>query len=727
MKNMRIGIAIAMVVFLAFAVALPVLACDQQNDNGKDDHSGDPKIIEDQYRHFGHDGFDERHHCKLQPPSSFSNVTNLTIDESLINATPHWMFLATGEDEQNALLSYIRQANVSRQQRGSWTMFLEQMWMKYPVRYVKTDNISSKIIPGSRISLNSRENATFREIEQYIAEDMDLRSNASSQTETIKPMWYAGGSDSTHQKFMRIPLNDFGGISKTLQDFAIPAADAPDTWTTGIEANINHGFVPTGISLTTAPTSLSVINGIGIAPDNFGMYASLAKMAYTAHNYQTAFTDMGYASHFISDVGEPFHTPCVQIMPLEFIDTPFSNIIFPNTQMLVNYRALHNAHENMVANDFNSFYDGNTQRYDIIEPTFSAKVHAVYSWEMNYPLVYACYWEFVKNPVSPDYIDNPVIMQITKNRVSETMKQNRGLVQYITGGQPPMLTVTTTAGPGGFISPSGSSSVLYGNTLSLTITPNPGYKIDQVIGQGTLSGSIFTTNSITTDQIISVTFKPIVTPTPTQNPGGTASWTWSTQGWGDWQPSWSITGPQVGPNSAYGPQIESNAAEGTYGIYGTNNNLLAGSTQSSITKTFTDPSGSGWNTITFDGLMTATDVLGGRWMTITVNGNQVFGGTAQQMPPGNNVPFEIKRSFPLSSTAIVTIANGQNPAWGPFFGMHYYKVAFSRENSMMSMAEDQNSPFEIPDGSIKVDNETVTEIPTTSEIPTENVTPENSS
>jgi len=118
-------------------------------------------------------------------------------------------------------------------------------------------------------------------------------------------------------------------------------------------------------------------------------------------------------------------------------------------------------------------------------------------------------------------------------------------------------------------------------------------------------------------------------------------------------------------------------------------------------------------------------------MTISVNGNQVFGGTAQQMPPGNNVPFEIKRSFPLSSTAIVTIANGQNPAWGPFFGMHYYRVSLSRENSMMALTEDQNSPFAIPDGSIKVDNETVTGTPTieetstVTEIPMENVTLQN--
>ena len=715
MKNMRIGIAIAMVIFLAFAVALPVLACDQQNDNGKDDHSGDPKMIEDQYRHFGHDGFDERHHCKLQPPSSFSNVTNLTIDESVINATPHWMFLATGEDEQNALLSYIRQANVSRQQRGSWTMFLEQMWMKYPVRYVKTDNTSSKIIPGSRISLSSRENATFREIERYIAEDMD-----SFTSDQIAPMW-SFGQGSTHENIMQYSFSDSNGIPGALESIAIQGASTPDSWcdhdSNPVCQQINHGFVPPFI---------------GLAPTNFGIWANEGRRNFTAHRYVWAFQNMGWADHFIGDLGQPYHTPNSYLIPLEEIDSPYSEIVFPNSQMIINYHFLHDQYEIWANGQWNLIYLGNTGTYSFSDPTSAGNVHGSNSWVLNYPLVYACYWHFIDYH-NTDFTSNRAIVAITQDRIGESVKYSRGLVQYITGGQPPMLTVTATAGPGGYISPSGSTSVIYDGSQTFAITPNPGYELSSVTVNGvqeSLSGSTFIDSNVHVDQTILATFKLKPTPTPTQPPAS-SSWTWSTQGWGDWQPSWSITGPQVGPNSAYGPAIESNAAEGTYGIYGTNNNLLAGSTQSSITKTFTDPSGSGWNTITFDGLMTATDVLGGRWMTISVNGNQVFGGTAQQMPPGNNVPFEIKRSFPLSSTAIVTIANGQNPAWGPFFGMHYYRVAFSRENSMMALTEDQNSPFAIPDGSIKVDNETVTGTPTieetstVTEIPMENVTLQN--
>ena len=157
-------------------------------------------------------------------------------------------------------------------------------------------------------------------------------------------MW-AIGKDETHQKFMSVPLNDRTDIPDALKNTAVSSADAPDTWCNGFCLNINHGFVPVRI----LP---SQIVGIGQAPDNFGIYADKAKQDFMSHDYQVAFTNMGYASHFISDLGEPFHTPNVQLIPLQFINTPFSEIVFPNSEMILNYKALHDAHENMVADNW---------------------------------------------------------------------------------------------------------------------------------------------------------------------------------------------------------------------------------------------------------------------------------------------------------------------------------------------------------------------------------------
>lgn len=62
-------------------------------------------------------------------------------------------------------------------------------------------------------------------------------------------------------------------------------------------------------------------------------------------------------------------------------------------------------------------------------------------------------------------------------------------------------------------------------------------------------------------------------------------------------------------------------------------------------------------------------------MTIEVNGNQIFGATELQNPPGNTgEKFVITRTFPEATTATVKISQGQNPAWGPKFPMSFYSI-----------------------------------------------------
>ena len=228
------------------------------------------------------------------------------------------------------------------------------------------------------------------------------------------------------------------------------------------------------------------------------------------------------------------------------------------------------------------------------------------------------------------------------------------------------------------------------------ITPDSGYTVYQIlVDNSPTTQNPYSFPDITSDHTISATFKQI--PTSTE-------WNWATDGWGDWQHTATWSG---GSGSEYGP-VMVNDGEGNHGEHGADVSLYAGSTQASVWKTFTDPSGVGWNTITFKGLMTASDVPNGRWMIIDINNNQVFGGTASQIPPGNGVPFEIKQSFTQSPTATVKITNGQSPAWGPRFAMHYYSVKLSRESTTFAM-KTQGTPFVIPDGKGLVVNGTSSE------------------
>jgi len=166
-----------------------------------------------------------------------------------------------------------------------------------------------------------------------------------------------------------------------------------------------------------------------------------------------------------------------------------------------------------------------------------------------------------------------------------------------------------------------------------------------------------------------------VAPAVTGSPDSSLSVAWTgTEDWEPWKHAASWSGKTVGPCAENGPKI----VDG-HGEYGTEVNLLAGTTESGVWRTFTDTSGNGWNTLTFVGKMSPCDVPGGRWMKIDVNDRVVYRATASESPPGNGKIFTIPVHFPLSKTVKVTISNGQDPAWGTTFKMEYYSLRLSRE------------------------------------------------
>ncbi len=73
----------------------------------------------------------------------------------------------------------------------------------------------------------------------------------------------------------------------------------------------------------------------------------------------------------------------------------------------------------------------------------------------------------------------------------------------------PFFTLNATAGSNGTISPSGSVFVDPGSSKTFTITPNPGYVVDQVIVDGISQGAIssYTFSNVTQDHTISASFK----------------------------------------------------------------------------------------------------------------------------------------------------------------------------------------------------------------------------
>jgi hypothetical protein len=177
-----------------------------------------------------------------------------------------------------------------------------------------------------------------------------------------------------------------------------------------------------------------------------------------------------------------------------------------------------------------------------------------------------------------------------------------------------------------------------------------------------------TINKGTGDQTIAVNFMP----------ASSSDWIWARDGWGDWEHTASWSGRETGPNSEYGPIMV-----GEHGTHGIQTSLNGGTTAASVWRTFYDPTGRGWNSLTFEGALSRSDTASGRWMNIEVNGIQVFGATEMVTPPGNwGEPFAIQASFPQTDTATVKISHGQIGAYGPLFLMDYTSIKIDTQSDV---------------------------------------------
>lgn len=87
----------------------------------------------------------------------------------------------------------------------------------------------------------------------------------------------------------------------------------------------------------------------------------------------------------------------------------------------------------------------------------------------------------------------------------------------------PLINVTSSAGTGGTISPSGTTAVPRGQSLTLDIVPDAGYRIFSITDNGVNVGntSPYTLTNIQATHDVVVTFMPVHTLTATAGPNGT--------------------------------------------------------------------------------------------------------------------------------------------------------------------------------------------------------------
>jgi hypothetical protein len=89
----------------------------------------------------------------------------------------------------------------------------------------------------------------------------------------------------------------------------------------------------------------------------------------------------------------------------------------------------------------------------------------------------------------------------------------------------PLYMITASAGAGGTIAPSGTTTLPAGSNQSYTITPNAGYVILQVLVDGVAQGPVasYSFNNLAASHTISATFQQVFTITAGSGPGGTVT------------------------------------------------------------------------------------------------------------------------------------------------------------------------------------------------------------
>ncbi len=358
----------------------------------------------------------------IQRTELHKNVNIVKIDPILENATPYWMFIAAGSTEKGSvtILKYIDSSkNLTKRERVELKKFVRELWRKYRVKTIRNGNVTL-------ITLNSKAGINLTNEEKVMLEKVAQAMNEYFREKYVKNkngnvgiLW----NGNEHKSIIRISCIKWGGISKDYASVAGAAAPKPDTWT---QVPPPHGYPDWmwNFIMQVVHSWTHYYNpdwGTGSAPSETKYYADIAKDKHSNGDYTSAYTNLGYASHFMTDVGNPLHTGA------EFRQVFLSKLRFGDIKYI------HTAYENYVTDNWNSGYvfksivENNWYYYPISNPEQATKNLASYTHQYADTIV----WTIFTNPDTWQNDQN--IKNITENCLLETAKYVLGLVKYVRG------------------------------------------------------------------------------------------------------------------------------------------------------------------------------------------------------------------------------------------------------------------------------------------------------
>lgn len=304
-------------------------------------------------------------------------IREIEVSASYVRSLPDtvkkapYMGLVTADDEtKTVVLRYIDNFSMSDSEKSKMKNSLQDIWSRVP------DNITEEDYP---VIQNIGDAVTNYVEETYWADKQSIQ-------------WVT----KAHQGLIRAGVNLVYKNSKWA-GWAAVYAPKPDSTDTGADRYWYHYYNP-GINSGGAPSACSACAGV-------------AKTYYSkGSSYrEKAFNNLGIASHYLSDVGNPMHTG-------------FDYNTFKKGKH-INYESYVDANWNSGCT-YSQYANKNTRIKSISSPSQATKDLAEFSFGY-----YRSLWGEINS--HPDNFNTTTTQYITAKVLRETATYNAGLAKYI--------------------------------------------------------------------------------------------------------------------------------------------------------------------------------------------------------------------------------------------------------------------------------------------------------
>lgn len=304
----------------------------------------------------------------------------------VVKASPYsWIaFVATDKEKQKTMLVTIDEANLPKENEEQLKNKLQDIWNRYPDKITADDNIV--LCQVNEIMENN-----FKAREELY--------KAQTESTDVDIRWAGSGH----------------------RDYAYYACDGSAYDDTAADASI----VPDNGEMDPEPFYRyynhyeDALLGIGGAPDRCEEFADSAIFAVNNGYWETAHERFGFASHYLTDPGIPFHSKG-SIDGLGSFQPALFNVLY------------HTTYESYVSQqwptgttyEFGEYVSGNTQSITVTDPASAVEDNADHS---------AQYFDYITSEMllNSNWRTDLMLNYYTAQCVQESARYAHGLYDYI--------------------------------------------------------------------------------------------------------------------------------------------------------------------------------------------------------------------------------------------------------------------------------------------------------